>query len=257
MHRDLKSPNVLLEGEGDGDGCVIRNVKLTDFGLAAQVHESSIGVSTGASTLDKSISIDPEASSRAERTHDSAHESNKNCSEVGTLRWMAPEVARREGFRRPADVYSFAMVLFELLTHELPFNDVPALHAIGIVAVLGARPPLPEGTPRALTDLIELCWAEQPSYRPTFDVVVTMLDEAARTLSEAERMWLDVPEGHPVYSLDSGTTRRLSSRASSKASGGTGSNEQSPAASRPRGDGRDGGEAEGGDGGDGGGNRGE
>ncbi len=40
--------------------------------------------------------------------------------QVGTFRWMAPEVVRREAYSASADVYSFAMVLVELLTHEVP-----------------------------------------------------------------------------------------------------------------------------------------
>ena len=44
-----------------------------------------------------------------------------HCMQVGTFRWMAPEVVRREAYSASADVYSFAMVLVELLTHEVPF----------------------------------------------------------------------------------------------------------------------------------------
>ena len=159
MHRDLKSPNVLLDRDGV--------VKLTDFGLAVQ--EDALATPRDAE------------------------------AEAGTFRWMAPEVARRRGFRRPADVYSYGMVLFELLTHDLPFADVAALHAVAIVAVHGARPPLPQDAPVGVCQLIEQCWSEDANQRPTFEVIEPMLASLRADCTEAELEYLSLPSGHPVY----------------------------------------------------------
>ena len=46
-------------------------------------------------------------------------------AETGTYRWMAPEVIRHEKYSRSADVYSYAMILYELLTHEVPHSPHP------------------------------------------------------------------------------------------------------------------------------------
>ena len=186
------------------------------------MHESSLGVS---SLEPRSITGAHSPSGEPAAT-DAAAVGGKHAAsacqvaEVGTFRWMAPEVARRNGFRRPADVYSFGMVLFELVSHELPFADLPALHAIGIVTAQGARPPMPDGTPPAISQLIQSCWAERPSVRPTFAQIRTSLAGVDAGLGDAERLWLDEPGGHPVYSVteEGAAAAREGPKASSESS---------------------------------------
>jgi serine/threonine protein kinase len=43
---------------------------------------------------------------------------------IGTFRWMAPEVARREGASKSSDVYSFSMLMYELITHQVRPSSV-------------------------------------------------------------------------------------------------------------------------------------
>jgi serine/threonine protein kinase len=171
MHRDLKSPNILIDEGG--------TAKLTDFGLA----------------LKEGGGVSPRDAG--------------NKTEVGSFRWMAPEVARRLGFTRLSDVYSMGMVLFELLTHDLPFADVAALHAVAIVAVHGARPPLPPDAPPALTDLIRRCWSEEPASRPSFEQVEQLLRTCKTQLSDEQCAWIDEPDGHRVYTTLNGEENRV------------------------------------------------
>ena len=119
--------------------------------------------------------------------------------EQRTLRWMAPEVARHELYRTSADVYSFGMVCFELLAHQVPFADRLPLQAAVATSLYGQRPTLPAETPPQLSALIASCWHATPTERPAFDQVQVALDELRASLSEAERLWLDEPHGHPVY----------------------------------------------------------
>ena len=43
-------------------------------------------------------------------------------AETGTYRWMAPEVLRHEHYSASADIYSWALVAYECIAHELPFE---------------------------------------------------------------------------------------------------------------------------------------
>ena len=115
--------------------------------------------------------------------------------EVGTFRWMAPEVVRREAYSTSADVYSFAMVLVELITHEVPFATWEARQAAAAVAYHNVRPTLPEVTPPALVDLLTRCWRQTAAHRPSFADVVQQLAAVRAALSADELAWLAAPDG--------------------------------------------------------------
>ncbi|CRG98733.1 tyrosine kinase-like protein, putative [Plasmodium relictum] len=54
---------------------------------------------------------------------------------VGTYQWTAPEVLRGEGYTQQADIYSFGVILWELLHRKIPFNDLK--HPLDIIANVG------------------------------------------------------------------------------------------------------------------------
>ena len=140
--------------------CLPHQVRITDFGLAT----SGEGRAAGA-------------------------------VEVGTFRWMAPEVVRREAYSTSADVYSFAMVLVELITHEVPFATWEARQAAAAVAFHNVRPALPEATPLALVELLTRCWRQAAAHRPSFADVVQQLGAVRAALSADELAWLAAPDG--------------------------------------------------------------
>ena len=99
---------------------------------------------------------------------------------TGTYRWMAPEIAKEERSRisPKCDIYSFAMVLYEIVTLQLPFKDDPELMAM-MKVLQGQRPTLPESDPECepfLRHLITACWDEDPNNRPTFQEIKHALD---------------------------------------------------------------------------------
>ena len=173
MHRDLKSSNVLLTTSG--------GVKLTDFGVAVQVAGASPSSGSNGTSSPMEASCDPLT------------------TETGTYRWMAPEVTRHEGYTKSADVFSYGMLLFELISHEVPFADRPPLQAAVAIGLQDLRPPLPEGTPLPIATLVKHCWNRRPAMRPKFAEVINVLNQAAIALSPEELAWLDVPSGHPIY----------------------------------------------------------
>jgi serine/threonine protein kinase len=58
----------------------------------------------------------------------------------GTPCWTAPEVLRNEHYSEKADVYSFAIVVWECLTREDPFAGMPPFHVVFVVGTQNARP---------------------------------------------------------------------------------------------------------------------
>ena len=100
---------------------------------------------------------------------------------VGTTPWRAPEVFKASDlvtahhYTWQADVYSFAITCFEILTGKLPFEGVPNNNIYESI-VAGIRPPL-EGVEMSptLRVLIERCWATNPTERPSFTEICRTL----------------------------------------------------------------------------------
>jgi len=144
IHRDLKSLNLLLV-EPVTTTRTIPHVKVCDFGLS--------------------------------RMKDNPDDWGMMTKEVGSANWMAPEMATGN-YNEKVDIYSFAMVLFEMIGQEIPFDDLEPCEVL-VQAVRGARPDLeaiPPWIPADLVALMKQCWGPQPSKRPSFSYIATTLD---------------------------------------------------------------------------------
>ncbi|XP_062197496.1 serine/threonine-protein kinase STY46-like [Phragmites australis] len=96
-------------------------------------------------------------------------------AETGTYRWMAPEVINHQPYDNKADVYSFALVLWELMTSKIPYSTMTPLQAaVGVRQ--GLRPQLPENAHPKLLNLLQRCWEPIPSDRPSFSDIITELE---------------------------------------------------------------------------------
>jgi len=165
MHRDIKPSNVLISGDLKSGQYT---AKLTDFGLAVKVQHASVN------------------NGKKELT-----------AETGTYRYMAPEVIRHEAYNFAADIYSFALLMWEMITREQPFEPQSQIEAAGSVALEGKRPPFPNGIPLKVKTLIENCWAKNPDERLGIDSLIKRLGELDN--DSTAQSWLAAPLGHSVY----------------------------------------------------------
>jgi len=94
----------------------------------------------------------------------------------GTPAWTAPEVLRNERYTETADVFSFGVVLWELVTREEPHHGVPPFQIVFAVGTQGIRPIIPSSCPVEVGSLIEECWAESPDERPDFSEIMKRLE---------------------------------------------------------------------------------
>lgn len=77
-------------------------------------------------------------------------------------------------------MWSFAILLWELSTREVPFADLSPMEQGMKIAVEGLRITIPPGISPHLAKLIRICMNEDPGKRPTFDQVLPILDKMKR-----------------------------------------------------------------------------
>ena len=138
LHRDLKSLNILLSEKIEGPNSLV-NCKVADFGLTR------------------------------------ADDSDGLKSQVGTFHWMAPEVLENRPYSLEADVYSFGIVMWEILARQPPFADYSHHKIMYNVINYKERPPLnkiPSDCPDGLPMIMRACWEQDPKKRPNFGDVI-------------------------------------------------------------------------------------
>lgn len=102
-------------------------------------------------------------------------------AETGTYRWMAPEVIEHNPYGQKADVFSFAIVMWELLTCKVPYSELTPLQAAVGVVQKGLRPPMPPNAPPALAELMQQCWQRKPESRPSFEDAKVRMEDIWRS----------------------------------------------------------------------------
>ncbi|KAH9611821.1 hypothetical protein KSS87_006764 [Heliosperma pusillum] len=108
-------------------------------------------------------------------------------AETGTYRWMAPEVIEHKPYDHKADVFSFAIVLWELLAGKLPYDYLTPLQAAVGVVQKGLRPTIPKNCHPKLAELLEKCWQQDPTLRPNFAEIIPILQQIAKEVAGEER----------------------------------------------------------------------
>ncbi|XP_030074473.1 mitogen-activated protein kinase kinase kinase 11 isoform X2 [Microcaecilia unicolor] len=139
IHRDLKSDNILLFERIENEDMENKTLKITDFGLAREWHKTT------------------------------------KMSTAGTYAWMAPEVIKSSTFSKGSDVWSYGVLLWELLTGEVPYRGIDGLAVAYGVAVNKLTLPIPSTCPEPFAQLMSECWAQDPHRRPSFALILEQL----------------------------------------------------------------------------------
>jgi serine/threonine protein kinase len=143
IHRDLKSPNILLVA---ADANAEVTAKVGDFGLSSRLFVPSL--------KEKSIDRD-----------------------VANPTWLAPEILKEEEFTEKSDIYSFGIILWELVTRQHPFSEYNYQFMFELEDIIktGGRPTIPADVPEDYAVLIRRCWSPDPTERPSFLEIIRCL----------------------------------------------------------------------------------
>ncbi|XP_033984632.1 mitogen-activated protein kinase kinase kinase 20 isoform X2 [Trematomus bernacchii] len=95
---------------------------------------------------------------------------------VGTFPWMAPEVIQSLPVSETCDTFSYGVVLWEMLTREIPFKGLEGLQVAWLVVEKHERLTIPSGCPSSFAELMKDCWATEPKERPMFKQILSTLE---------------------------------------------------------------------------------
>ncbi|PRP89323.1 hypothetical protein PROFUN_02197 [Planoprotostelium fungivorum] len=131
----------------------VRNVLLTEH-LVAQV--SDFGLS---------------------RQSDDVDSANTTTTSTGPLKWMPPEAIQKKQYSTKSDVWSFGVVIWEIITASDPWPELSPVEAGLQILANDLKLKFPEGSDPFLVGLAEMCWQRQPEDRPNFKLITKMLND--------------------------------------------------------------------------------
>ena len=171
MHRDLKPDNI---GFNELEEPVI-----FDFGFACKVPTQEESWQYSCESLILSSSAD-------ESSVDTHTALIKSDGPVGTPRYWAPEVARDESYGLSADVYSFAIILWEIATMQFPFANLQRRGELQEKVVLeGQRPPLKVIKSASLRKLLNQSWDDVPNCRPNISRIRRRIEDIVDEMADS------------------------------------------------------------------------
>lgn len=107
-------------------------------------------------------------------------ESNDQSKWGGSYSYMAPEIINGLNYNQKADVYSFGIIMFEVVTGLVPYPDfkngkIKSFHLQNKICLEDYRPQFESEIKESFKELVERCWSKEPDDRPTFSELFKML----------------------------------------------------------------------------------
>uniref|UniRef100_A0A8C2CDJ5 Mitogen-activated protein kinase kinase kinase 7 n=1 Tax=Cyprinus carpio TaxID=7962 RepID=A0A8C2CDJ5_CYPCA len=128
----------------------------------------------------------------------------------GSAAWMAPEVFEGSNYSEKCDVFSWGIILWEVITRRKPFDEIggPAFRIMWAVH-RGTRPPLIKNLPKPIESLMTRCWSKDPSQRPSMEEIVKIMSHLMRFFPGSEE-----PLQYPYQYSDEGQSNSAASTGS-------------------------------------------
>ncbi|CAI2177005.1 9713_t:CDS:2, partial [Funneliformis geosporum] len=164
IHRDFHSGNILIENESD-------------------IVTSDLGISK--------LSTD---SSDDERNY------------YGIMPYIAPEIFQGKEcntYTKAADIYSFGMIMWELMNGKRPFEDRDCDTDLMIQIIDGARPPIVTNAPEGYIELMQQCWDSDPNKRPTSRDIFKLISKIILNEEKVANNIIISPEIGPTNNTES------------------------------------------------------
>jgi len=102
------------------------------------------------------------------------NEFEKTYENIGPIKWMSPESFLKKEYSKKSDVFSFGVLMWEIITRQEPWAGLSAVQASHEVAK-GNRMEIPKTCNPILKNLIQMCWRENPGERPDFYQILEAL----------------------------------------------------------------------------------
>lgn len=116
------------------------------------------------------------------------------CGGVGTPNYTAPEVLSHTRYGPKVDSFSFGVVLWEMLLHKIPYDNMRAVAIYEFVVTRGWRLSIPNDTPEGLKKLISRCWSKHPDDRPDFAEIVRLFESNEIYFPGTDLSQIDFPK---------------------------------------------------------------
>jgi serine/threonine protein kinase len=165
LHRDLKSANILLDES--------YTAKVCDFGLS-RIKSTGQSMTGNCGTVQW----------MARTYHWPTRHRRRNGSSMAILTdvffllllHISAEVLANQDYNEKADIYSFGIIFWELLSQQCPYDKMTPIQCALAVLNRNQRPEIPKWCPPPLQRLIRSCLKKDPEERPTFEQIIDALD---------------------------------------------------------------------------------